>query len=204
MKPIIALGGAALLGVHLLTSEPGLVAHQSTTTAVATLAPRTSNPSSSLSASVPSAPEPGAYTPASPVSPPSSGTSGSPAPAEPRGLAPGDGPGADATVQHLLEQSSPLNLPVAEAHSLEHLGRQVWLADVTGTGRSRWPQYFGASGTSSYTAVRVQAAIARADGPDQVTVTLLWAGTSPGGDPQVALPGTVHLADQSGTWEPTR
>jgi hypothetical protein len=124
---------------------------------------------------------------------------------EPVDLAPGDGPRADASVQQLLERSQPSNLPAAQAHSLEELGREVWLADVTGTGRQRWPQYFRTAGSSGYTNVRVQAAVARRTAPGHVTITLLWAGTSPAGDPQIALPGSVHLLQQpTGLWEPTR
>lgn len=208
MKPIVALGGALLLalaGVHLLTSGPEPVAHQSTTITQA-MSAAGAGASSSASAAAPSSATPDASLSARPShdSAPVRANSGSLAPAGPQGLAPGDGPGADATVQYLLEQSSPSDLPTAEEHLLELLGRQVWLADVTGIGRSRWPRYFDAADSSGYTAVRIQAAIARADGTERATVTLLWAGTSPGGDPQIALPGTVHLTHQSGTWEPIR
>ncbi|MEZ0092489.1 hypothetical protein [Streptacidiphilus sp. EB129] len=120
-------------------------------------------------------------------------------------LAPGDGPGADATVQQMLDRSSPADLPPALEHNLEQLGRQVWLADITGIGRQHWPRYFTVPGTSGYTAVRIQAAIARADGTGKARVTLLWAGTSPASDTRIAQPGTVELTQQtSGTWEPTQ
>jgi len=104
-----------------------------------------------------------------------------------------------------LEHSIPDNLPATLKHQLTQLGRQVWLADVTGTGRTQWPAYFTSPGSSGYTKARIQAAIARRTGNGAVDVTLLWAGTSPGGDVEVGLPGTVRLEQHSnGTWKPTR
>jgi hypothetical protein len=105
----------------------------------------------------------------------------------------------------MLDRSVPSNLFPALEQQLTQLGRQVWLADVTGTGRTRWPDYFTGPGASGYTRVRVQAAIARRTGPAAVTVTLLWAGTSPAGDLEVGLTGSVLLVqDRDGIWEPTR
>ena len=207
MRPVIPLGAAVLLaviGLGLLTggtpflpapgtsraavrARPG----PATSTARAAAVELTSTPLVSPSPHISSPAPPGAASPR--------------VASEPSALAPGDGPGTDAAVQLLLQQSSPANLPAVLTSTLESLGRRVWLADVTGTGRSRWPDYFTHAGASGYTHVRVQAAIARAEGPSQVAVTLLWAGTSPAGDPEMALPGTVHLTQQTnGTWEPTR
>ncbi|MFC1405703.1 MULTISPECIES: hypothetical protein [Streptacidiphilus] len=139
------------------------------------------------------------------ASTPTRATATSGATAEAGVLAPGDGPAGDPAVQTLLERSTPNNLPAVLEQQLAQLGRQVWLADVTGTGRARWPAYFTGPGSSGYTQVRVQAAIARRTGTTAVTVTLLWAGTSPGAEPQIGLPGTVKLVQHSGgTWEPIR
>jgi hypothetical protein len=125
--------------------------------------------------------------------------------AEAGALAPADGPAGDPAVQAMLDRSTPNNLPVILEQQLAQLGRHVWLADVTGAGRTRWPVYFPGPGSSGYTHVRVQAAIARRTGTTTVTVTLLWAGTSPAAEPQIGLPGTVKLARHAdGTWEPTR
>jgi hypothetical protein len=115
-------------------------------------------------------------------------------------LAPGDGPGGDHLIQALLEAHTPRNL-----QSGWNSGRAVWLADITGRGRERWPAYFTTAGTSGYTDVRVQAAAAHATRTGQSEVTLLWAGTTPAGNPEAGLPATMRLAQQpDGTWEPVR
>lgn len=120
-------------------------------------------------------------------------------------LAPDDGPGSDHLVQAMLDAHSPHNLPPQVEHSLDQLGQAVWLADLTGQGRTQWPRYFTASGTSGYSSARVQAAATHAIGPGRAAVTLIWAGTSPAGESEVGLPGTVLLARQGGgTWEPVR
>jgi hypothetical protein len=120
-------------------------------------------------------------------------------------LAPDDGPAGDHLVQAMLDAHSPHNLPSDLEQRLDQLGRAVWLADLTGQGRTRWPRYFTISGASGYSSIRIQAAAARGTGPGRAAVTLLWAGTSPAGDPEVGLPGTVLLAQQgNGSWEPIR
>lgn len=210
MKPATALiASAALLttGVWLLHSPAAVRPTSTHPTAVTTTPPRAT--------AQPIVPARTSPQPVDSTYPPSSGSSGSadatPSPpgaaptAETGVLAPADGPAADPTIQAMLEHSAPGNLPTPLEQQLALLGRKVWLADVTGAGRARWPAYFTSPGSSGYTHVRVQAAIARRTGTGTVTVTLLWAGTSPGGDVQVGLPGSVlllHRAD--GTWEPTR
>jgi hypothetical protein len=120
-------------------------------------------------------------------------------------LAPDDGPGGDHLIQAMLEAHTPHNLPPSVEQRLDQLGRAVWLADLTGQGRTQWPRYFTTSGTSGYSSVRIQAAAAHSTGSGHAEVSLLWAGTSPAGDPEVGLPATVQLAQQSdGTWEPMR
>ncbi|WP_152628138.1 hypothetical protein [Streptacidiphilus neutrinimicus] len=105
----------------------------------------------------------------------------------------------------MLDAHSPHNLPPAVEQRLDQLGRAVWLADVTGEGRAQWPHYFTAAGASGYSGVRIQAAAAHATGAGRAAVTLIWAGTSPAGDLEVGLPGTVLLAQQrDGAWEPVR
>ncbi|MFC5911792.1 hypothetical protein [Streptacidiphilus monticola] len=142
-------------------------------------------------------------TPASPVAAVGSRAAAHPSVAPSGVLAPADGPAADATVQQLLEQSSPRNLPVALEQQLATLAARVWLADLTGEGRNRWPTYFTQTGSSGYTHTRIQAAIARATGPRHATATVLWAGTTPAGDTEVGLTGTVHLAETTDhQWEP--
>ncbi|RAG81221.1 hypothetical protein DN069_33875 [Streptacidiphilus pinicola] len=105
----------------------------------------------------------------------------------------------------MLDAHSPHNLPPQVEQHLDQLGRAVWLADLTGQGRTQWPHYFTTPGSSGYTSIRVQATAAHATGPRRAAVTLIWAGTSPAGDPEVGLPGTVLLTQRSGsTWEPVR
>jgi hypothetical protein len=209
VRPAIALGSAAVLaalGVALLTfgAAPTLAGPSGAAASRQTL-PATSGSEPPRSPTEATTTTPPRSTRAVNTAPSRTASSRSTSSTEPVDLAPGDGPRADATVQQLLERSQPPNLPTAQARALEQLGREVWLADVTGTGRQRWVQYFGAAGSSGYTNVRVQAAVAHQDSRGHVTITLLWAGTSPAGDPQIALPGSVLLLKQpTGLWEPTR
>jgi hypothetical protein len=120
-------------------------------------------------------------------------------------LAPDDGPAGDHLVQAMLDSHTQHNLPPAIEQRLDQLGRAVWLADLTGQGRNQWPKFFTAAGASGYTNVRLQAAAAHATAPGRAAVTLIWAGTSPAGDPEVGLPATVLLTQQGDrTWEPAR
>ncbi|MEY9842732.1 hypothetical protein [Streptacidiphilus sp. EB103A] len=210
MRPRTALAASLALtvtGLWLLHTS----AHPATTSrATAITAPTTTVDPPAVVAAASSRLPPAGSSPAD-SSFPVSRTAAASAPAalgataEAGALAPADGPACDPAVQAMLDRSTPNNLPVVLEQQLAQLGRQVWLADVTGADRTRWPAYFTSPGSSGYTHVRVQAAIARRTATTTVTVTLLWAGTSPDAEPQIGLPGTVKLAQHAdGTWEPTR
>ncbi|WP_152648472.1 hypothetical protein [Streptacidiphilus anmyonensis] len=197
---ILTLSAAlAAAGLLLLSGGPvaGPRAHGAATKAPVATAPAAAATSS------PAAPTP-------PVAPATEAGSTDTAAARPSALptnvlAPDDGPGGDHLVQAMLDAHSPHNLPPRVEQRLDQLGRAVWLADVTGRSRDQWPGYFTTSGTSGYSGVRIQAASAHATGPGRATVTLIWAGTSPAGDPEVGLPGTVALVKRGdGAWEPVR
>jgi hypothetical protein len=196
---ILGLSAAlAAVGLLLLSTKPSPAPHPRTAVATAP-APATPAPATTDT-----------QTPASPI-PAAAATISTPVTAEAsaadlgKALAPDDGPAGDHLVQAMLDAHSPHNLPPAVEQRLDQLGRAVFLADLIGQGRNRWPQYFTTAGASGYTSVRIQAAAARATAPNHAAVTLLWAGTSPAGDPEVGLPGTVLLAQQgNGTWEPVR
>ncbi|MFB8381211.1 hypothetical protein [Streptomyces rubiginosohelvolus] len=119
------------------------------------------------------------------------------------------GPKADPVVQRALDDAVPADLPVGVAHEVAELGVEVWLAEATGRGRDRWPDYFTDHGarTAFYTRVRVQAAIGRKDplGPGAV-VHLVWAGAGPAGTFMDGRTATVRFIrdERSGTWTPQR
>ncbi|MCC9309950.1 hypothetical protein LN042_23230 [Kitasatospora sp. RB6PN24] len=121
----------------------------------------------------------------------------------------GDGPGGDADIQAAFTRSHPSDLAPADAAQLAQLGSEVWLAETTGTGRTRWPAYFptgqGASSSFYYSGVRIQAVATHTEGGSgKVRVDLLWVGTTPAGDYGDHRPATVHLARTDNTWEPVR
>ncbi|WP_051942232.1 hypothetical protein [Streptacidiphilus rugosus] len=198
---ILGLSAAlASVGLMLLSVGPGTTPHARNTAATAPV-PRKSAPGSA-----------GTPSPASPTSTAGATATGTPAIAvtgtavlPSNALAPDDGPAGDHLIQAMLDAHSPHNLPKTLEQRLDQLGRAVWLADLTGEGRAQWPRYFAAPGASGFSDIRIQAAAARGTGPGRVSVTLLWAGTSPAGDPEVGLPATVQLAQQDdGGWEPVR
>lgn len=118
----------------------------------------------------------------------------------------GDGPGADAAIQQVLERSSPADLPPAVEGETVALAKRVWRADVTGTGRARWPRYFSATAPARhlYTRVRIQAGIARQAGPGRVVVHLVWAGSDRFGHYREGRTARVLLARIDQGWEPVR
>lgn len=123
---------------------------------------------------------------------------------------PGAGPGADRLIQRALDQAAPADLPPATAHKVAELGRQVWTAEATGSGRTRWPGYFPTQATgrsTAYTRFRIQAVTAHRDGSDsrRVVVRVVWAGADPAGNfldgRNAILTFTQNGAD---AWTPTR
>jgi hypothetical protein len=118
---------------------------------------------------------------------------------------PDSGPSADPIVQRALEQAIPANLPAGTARHLVSLGRAVWTAEVTGTGRRRWPHYFTAVGPGSgYTRFRIRAAIARRDSSSRAVVHLVWAAADPSGTFLDGRTATVHFTAEGDTWTPVR
>jgi len=119
----------------------------------------------------------------------------------------GEGPAGDAAIQHVLDGSSPADLPPPTARQLVDLAVRIWLAETTGAGREHWPSYFtDATLRASYRDVRVQAAIARrGHGPgERATVRLVWAGTSASGETQDGRPATVLFERHRDSWVPLR
>ena len=120
---------------------------------------------------------------------------------------PGSGPAADPIVQRALDSAIPADLPTATAKRLTALGRAVWIAEVTGTGRQRWPHYFTADAAADalYTRVRLQAAIARRDGSTgRAVVHLVWAAADPSGTYLDDRTATVHFTREGVSWNPVR
>ncbi|MET8508720.1 hypothetical protein ABZV60_29385 [Streptomyces sp. NPDC004787] len=119
----------------------------------------------------------------------------------------GEGPAGDPVVQHILDSSTPADLPAPTARRLVDLAVRIWHAETTGTGREHWPTYFtDPTLRAPYRDVRVQAAIARRDGSrgDRAVVRLVWAGTSPMGTTEDSRPAEVHFQRYGQAWEPIR
>lgn len=120
---------------------------------------------------------------------------------------PGAGPRADPLVQRALERAVPADLAPADERQLTVLGRAVWLAEATGSGRAKWPAYFPDPGmTSGYSRVRIQGLIARRDTEHQAdaVVHLVWAGADPSGTFLDGRTATLRFTRQAGTWAPVR
>ncbi len=118
------------------------------------------------------------------------------------------GPGADPVVQRAIEEAIPSDLSPDVEQEVAELGRRVWLAEVAGTGRDQWPDYFPVTVRSTfYSRVRVQAAIGRRnpDGPGAVA-HLVWAGAGPSGTYMDGRTATVRFLrkGETGTWTPQR
>jgi hypothetical protein len=110
-------------------------------------------------------------------------------------------------VQAALDHAVPPDLPSRTEQELRRLGRQVWTAEVTGTGRSQWPAYFTDTRPSArYTRVRIQAAIARRDAArdDAGVVHLVWAGADPSGVYRDGRTASVRFIRREATWTPER
>ncbi|MFD6274520.1 hypothetical protein ACFWFI_02855 [Streptomyces sp. NPDC060209] len=130
------------------------------------------------------------------------------APAAARALPePGAGPRADPLVQDSLERALPSDLAPADEAQLTALGRVVWMAELTGTGRSKWPGYFpGSPSVAVYSQARIQALIARRDNSHQAdaVVHLVWAGADPAGTFLDGRTATLRFTRQAGAWTPVR
>ena len=117
----------------------------------------------------------------------------------------GDGSAGDHAIQQVLENSARRNITTALEGQLTTLGRKVWLAEVTGSGRGAWPTFFtGQHHSWLYTHVRIQAAIARGTTPGHADVQLVWAGIDPTGQKHEDEPGALHLVRTAGTWLPVQ
>ncbi|MEU6972119.1 hypothetical protein AB0A71_31240 [Kitasatospora aureofaciens] len=122
----------------------------------------------------------------------------------------GDGPAGDPALQAAFSRQHPSDLPAADTERLTALARDIWLAETTGTGRERWPQYFppspGASRPYLYTDVRVQAVAAHTlrGAANRARVDLLWVGTSPTGEYGDHRPATLTFTRTADGWEPLR
>ncbi|MGW2841902.1 hypothetical protein ACWCWD_29455 [Streptomyces sp. NPDC001493] len=122
---------------------------------------------------------------------------------------PGAGPGADRLVQAALDNATPDDLNPTDEEQLLSLGRLVWLAEVTGTGRSRWPSYFSPQTVPpAYSRVRIQAVTARrgTGARSAAVVHLVWAGADPAGTFVEDRTATLHFTHQgeTETWTPVR
>jgi hypothetical protein len=131
-------------------------------------------------------PQPAPTGPPGAVSP--GGAVAMPIPTESAGLAdPLAGPVPDAYVQRLLDAaptSAPPVLPTAASKAAVRAARRVLVADLTGTGRDLFPGFWSEPAHAAWSRIRVQASTAQTAGltPARVTVTLIWAGTSPAGE----------------------
>ncbi|MFD7972522.1 hypothetical protein [Streptomyces clavifer] len=120
---------------------------------------------------------------------------------------PGAAPRADPLVQRALERAVPADLAPADERQLTVLGRAVWLAEVTGADRAKWPGYFpDPVMTSGYSRVRIQGLIARRDNEHRAdaVVHLVWAGADPSGTFLDGRTATLRFTRQAGTWTPLR
>lgn len=125
---------------------------------------------------------------------------------------PGSGPRADPIVQRALDQAIPPDLPPAASRRLTALGRALWIAEVTGTGRQQWHHYFtnaSAVPSAAYTRVRIQAAIARRDSTrpgatNAAVVHVVWAGADLSGSYLDGRSATVRFTLEGDSWNPVR
>ncbi|MFE3144323.1 hypothetical protein [Streptomyces scopuliridis] len=118
-----------------------------------------------------------------------------------------DGPAGDYAIQQVLERTSPADLTHAQEKELVALASRIWRAEVTGTGREEWPDYFAEQLLRApYRDIRIQAGIARTvtGHPDRVHVRLVWAGTDPAGEYTDGRPVQVLLARHNTIWGPVR
>jgi hypothetical protein len=111
-------------------------------------------------------------------------------------------PGASAQP---APSATPVSLPEDITTTATAVARQVLTADLTGVGRSAFPDYWPPGGYRAlYRSIDIQAATARPESatPDLVEVTLLWTGIRPDGVAVEADPTTVRLRRGAGGWTP--
>ncbi|MDX2709211.1 hypothetical protein PV350_41180 [Streptomyces sp. PA03-6a] len=106
-----------------------------------------------------------------------------------------------------MDRAATGDLAPATASHLVELAKAIWIADVTGTGRDRWPGYFtDPAPSAAYTRFRIQAAAAGRD-PEHskaVMVRLVWAGADPAGTFLDGRTATIRLIKEGQTWTPVR
>ncbi|MEU9056255.1 hypothetical protein AB0D37_38695 [Streptomyces sp. NPDC048384] len=200
LLPLLAGALCVLLGLALL--RPGAADHSGRDAHLDQAEAQPVSPAPSAAAAD-TTPRP-AYTSAPPASRMSVAST---APAPDVVPVPGDGPAGDYAVQQLLGRSSPADLPRAKEKELVALASRIWLAEVTGAGREKWPSYFGDELLRApYRDVRIQAGIARSVNgePDRVRVHLVWAGTDPASQAEDGRSAQILLTRQHTTWEPVR
>lgn len=170
--------------------------------------PPVSSPAPSRTGDTPSAPPSRTAAP-EPTPTPSRTTAAPPASPSPSVSRDGDvlaGEVSDAVLLHSLQLSRQANIPPTLEKRLVALGGKVLLADVTGTGRKAFPDYFkGAPATDRWRDCRIRAGVGeRYDNrTDAALIHLVWAGTSPEGERDDRRPATVLLVrDVDGTWAP--
>ncbi|MGC7096719.1 hypothetical protein ACPZ19_18760 [Amycolatopsis lurida] len=113
------------------------------------------------------------------------------------------GPISDGQLGELLHQQTPTNLDPALEHQLVALAGSALIADLTGHGRERFPDYLpGTPPTRAHTKIRVQAGVARQTTDTGVDVQLVWAGTTPAGDHLERQHTTIRLDYGPDGWRP--
>lgn len=192
----LAATGCALVLYAMPSHHKGGAPHTAASPASAT------HPTAQLTAgaTAPVAAQPSTASSAAEAAPPS-------APAAARALPePGAGPRADPLVQKALDQALPSDLAPADEAQLTVLGRAVWMAELTGAGRSKWPGYFPDSPSAvTYSRTRIQALIARrASHQADAVVHLVWAGADPAGTFMDGRTATLRFTRQAGAWTPVR
>lgn len=108
---------------------------------------------------------------------------------------------SDGSLNRALREFEKTNLDYQTEQSLLALARAALLADLTGTGRDRFPGYLpGPAPVRVYLQVRVQAGVARRVDDSAVEAHLLWAGTRPGGDGVERQTAIIRLRYLDGSW----
>lgn len=112
--------------------------------------------------------------------------------------------GVDAGYAASIAEMARSDLEPALFRETTAIGVAVLTADVTGKGRERWPGYWPPGPyRPCCEALRIHAAGARSDGPDQVLVRVLWSADRIGSTQAVRYrESLVPLSRRAGAWEP--